>query len=169
VPNGVLLLLRLLASAGAAAAISWLGWKLGGKSWMLIALVFSSPLIGVAIARPLVELTHEGFGWLSAQPLQEWEGAYYAFNGVHVRIYEQGDKLLFVARDVLEAIGIPAALAAVHSRRMVRIPGTRHEAFSVQALEALLAGRTDHEAGRFLLWARRDVVAPWEKKRAAAR
>lgn len=168
-PNAILLLLRLLASVGAVAAISWIGWKLGGKPWLLVAMVFSSPLIGVAIARPLVELTHEGFGWLWHQPLSEWEGAYYSFNGVHVRIYEHEDTLLFVAQDVLKALGIPQGLVALRSRHLVRIPGTRLEALSPRALEALLAERTDYEVGRFLLWARREVVAPWEKKRAAAR
>jgi hypothetical protein len=41
-------------------------------------------------------------------------------------------------------------------------------ALDPDGVEHLLGKRNDHEAMRFLTWMRRDVVAPWEKRRQRA-
>ena len=66
-PNWAFFLMRLTLGIGASALMTWGGNKLGGFVVGLIAFVMSTPIIGVAIAKPLVEMIHEGFGWLSAQ------------------------------------------------------------------------------------------------------
>jgi hypothetical protein len=164
--NGLLFLLRLALSACSALALTWLGWRLGGLAWALVAFVFSTPVIGVAIARPLVELTHEGFGWLSAQPLKEWEGNYYEFGGVQVRVLEYDERLWFAADDVIKATGIRAKGATLSEAHA--IPGARFPCFTMQGLEQVLGRHRGHESGRFVLWAQREVVAPWERKRRGA-
>ena len=135
---------------------------------MLVALVFTSPAFAVAIARPLVELSHEGLGWLAAQPLEKWEGRYYEFNSVHVRIYEDRGKLWFAAQDVIKAAEIAAnadSLLAVYPGGCKVLQGL--SCLSMQALEEFLLAHPGPESGRCLHWARREVLAPWEKKRAA--
>src|SRR5436190_22475950 len=102
-PNWALLLVRFSLASAASALVTWIGWKLGQRPWALTAFVFSTPIIGVAIARPMVELFHEGIGWLSAQPLEKWQGNYYEFGGVHVRVYEDDGALWFAAKDVVKA------------------------------------------------------------------
>src|SRR5260221_13108876 len=98
--------------------MTWIGWKLGQRAWALTAFVFSVPIIGVAIARPLVDLFHEGLGWLSAQPLEKWRGNYYEFGGVHVRVFEDDGALWFAAKDVITATGIRANADALEQGRV---------------------------------------------------
>ena len=165
-PNWALLLVRFLLSATASALMTWIGWKLGQKPWALVAFVFSTPIIGFAISRPLVELFHEGLGWLSAQPLDQWQGNYYEFGGVHVRVFEDGGALWFAAKDVVTATGIRAHAETIEQGRV--LPGVNLRCLSIAEVETLLAMHQGHESGRFLLWAQREVVKPWERKRSGA-
>ncbi len=160
-PNWALLLVRLTLASAASALMTWIGWKLGQKAWALVAFVFSAPIIGVAIARPLVELFHDGVGWLSAQPLDRWQGHYYEFGGVQVRVFEDDGALWFAAKDVVKATGIRAHPDMVDEGRTI----ARLRCLSIGDVESLLARHPGHEAGRFVLWAQREVLAPWARKR----
>lgn len=167
--NGLSFMVRLALGLATGAAMIWIGWKFGGRTGALIALVVAAPVLGFAIARPLVELVHEGFGWLSAQPLAEWEGNYYEFNAVQVRVYEDEGQLWFAAADVMKAAQMPRLPDAVLPDRVNecrRIPGTGLVGFTLAGLEKFVATHPHPEAGRLLLWARREVVAPWEKRRS---
>ncbi|MDQ3027720.1 MAG: hypothetical protein M3R58_14615 [Pseudomonadota bacterium] len=167
--NGLLLVVRLALSLATGAAMVWIGWKLGGKTWALIALIAAAPVLGIAIARPLVEFVHEVFGWLSAQPLKRWEGSYYEFNAVQVRVYEDEGQPWFAAADVMKAAGIPRipdAVLPVRRNECRIIAGTKLVGFTFAGLEKFVAAHPGPEAGRFLLWAQREVVGPWEKRRA---
>ncbi|HEX3097571.1 MAG TPA: hypothetical protein VHQ02_07635 [Usitatibacter sp.] len=163
-PNWALLLVRLALGVSGSALMTWAGWKLGQTEWALIAFVFSTPLIGIAIARPLVEVAHDGLGWLAGQPLGAWHGRYYAFDGVHIRVLEDSGELWFCAKDILAACGLKLAVVA--------LPGLRDvEDLSCLSMEGLEALHRDHpraELGRLVLWARREVVTPWERKRSGA-
>ena len=165
-PNWALLLVRFASSAAASALMTWVGWKLGGGPLALVAFVFSSPLIGIAIARPMVELFHEGVGWLSAQPLEKWQGNYYEFGGVQVRVYEDVGALWFAAKDVVKAAGIEANADAFHEGKVLE--GANVRCLTAGEVEALLTTHQSREGGRFILWMRREVVAPWERKRSGA-
>jgi len=163
-PNWALLLVRFVLSAMACALITWIGWKLGQRAWALVAFVFSIPLIGVAIAKPLVEFLHEGFGWLSEQPMRKYQGRYYAFNSVQVRVIEGHDRLWFSAADVLQACDLRAVASL--------LPGVQEldgvHCLDIAGLQALHEAYGQPELGRLTLWARREVVTPWERKRTGA-
>jgi len=165
-PNWAFLLLRLVLGVAGSALMTWIGWKIGGRTYALIAFVVSTPLIGVAIARPLVELVHEGFGWLAAQPMAKWHGNYYAFADVQVRVYEDDGSLWFVAKDVVKAAGIQANADTFHEGRILEGPNLR--CLSPGEVETLLTSHRCHEGGRFILWMQREVVTPWERKRSGA-
>ncbi len=165
-PNWVVFVVRLTLGVAGSALMTWIGWKLGGRTYALIAFVISTPLIGVAIARPLVELAHEGMGWLVAQPMAEWQGIYYEFGGVQVRVYEHEARLWFAAKDVVKACGIEANADTFHEGRVLEGPNLR--CLSAGEVEALLTTHRCHEAGRFILWMRREVTTPWERKRSGA-
>ncbi len=165
-PNWGFFLARLALGAACSAAMTWGAWKLGGFAWGVIAFLFSAPLIGVAIAKPLVEMIHDGFGWLSAQPLQKWQGNYYEFGGVHVRVIEDEDALWFAADDVIKATGVKAHGATLAESRL--LPGYSLPFLDIDAVENVLARHRSHESARFILWARREVVTPWERKRSGA-
>jgi hypothetical protein len=165
-PNWAFLLVRAVLGAAFCAGFTWLGWKLGrgDKGWTLVALVFSIPAFGVAIAKPLVEFMHDGIGWLAEHPMRKYHGRYYAFNDAQVRVIEGEDRLWFGAADVLKACGIravPALLPDVHE--LDGLP-----CLDMAGLQRLHETFREAELGRLTLWAQREVVVPWERKRSGA-
>jgi hypothetical protein len=151
--------------AGLLTAIAlWIGFKLFARLGLVFALLFCLPVLAWAVARVAVEGTHESLKWMSDRSLEKWEGIYYAFNDVQIRVYEDDGQLLFAAADVLKSTGIPMIPDSLLATSGRQIPGTRLTGLSMPALEKLLLDRNEHEARRFLLWARREVVAPWKKK-----
>src|ERR1700687_2274127 len=126
-PNWALLLIRLVLSVGFSALVTWIGWKLGQKSWALIAFICSVPVVGFAITRPLIELTHEGLTWLWHSPMREWEGSYYEFGGVHIRVDELDARRWFAPAGVIKAVDVqanPRLLMTTNPRDCREIPGT---------------------------------------------
>jgi len=162
-PNWALFLVRLALGLMVSVLMTWVGWKLGGFKYALVAFVLSTPAIGVAIARPLVELVHEGFTWTANRPLKKWEGNYYEFGGVQVRVVEDEGELWFAADDVIRATGVPVVGATLLETR--ELPEWGFAALSIDGVEKVLGRHRSHESGRFLLWARREVVTPWQRKR----
>jgi hypothetical protein len=148
-----------------AAVLTWIAWKIGGRPWALIAVLIAAPTFAWAISRPLIEVMHEGFTWVANQPLERWEGNYYEFASTQVRIFEHRGELWFVAADVIKATGIAAnadSLLAVYSSGCLTLENLT--CLTMPTLEKLILANPGAESGRFLLWARREVIAPWEKK-----
>lgn len=170
--NGMVLLGRLALGVAVAAPFVWVAWRISGTPGLMLGIVAATPLVVKLVTRQLIELFHEGFTWLSQQPLKEWEGAYYAFDDIQVRIYEFEGELWFTVPDILAAIGVkrlPPAFLATHRAELRRIPGSRKEALPGRSLPTLLGPLREAKAGRFLLWAQREVMAPWERKRGVTR
>ena len=163
-PNWVFFLMRLAIGVSGSALMTWVAWKLGQREWAMIAFVFSTPLIGVAIAKPLVEMTHDGLTWLWRHPLEAWQGNYYAFNNVHIRVFDDGDRLWFCASDIVTACHLKALAPAIPGVQQVEnLPS-----LTLEGVEQFLGGHPHPELGRFVLWAKREVVVPWERKRSGA-
>ena len=165
-PNWVFFLVRFAAGGAVCALMTWAAWRIGGRDlgWALVAFVFSIPAVGVAIARPLVELAHEGMTWLWRKPLEAWEGRYYAFNDVHVRVFDDGERLWFCAIDVVKSAHVKALAHALPGT--VEVEGL--PCLDIAGIEALQGSNDSVELGKFLHWARREVVKPWERKRSGA-
>ena len=166
--NAIRLLVRLVFGLAVAGALVWIGWKLGGKAWALVALLVSAPTVAWLITRPLIEVMHEGFTWVGNQPLEKWQGNYYQFGSVQVRIFDDG-QLWFAAKDIIEVTGVKAnadSLLAVYPGGCKVLDGLT--CLNAPSVEKLLASRSGTESGRFLLWMRREVIAPWERKRTGA-
>ena len=143
---------------------AWGLWKALG----LIGLVLCIPIAAWFISRALVHGGEGLLSWLSTAPLAKWNGSYYQFNNEQIRVYEHRDRLLFVGEDVLRAAGITKATTAhmaVHAEEMSEIPGSRQRGFGIRQIERLANEYPGTDAGRLLLWAQREVVGPWEKKR----
>jgi len=168
-PNWAFLLLRFVVSASICALATWIGWKLGQRAWALTFFVFTIPVVGVAIAKPLVEFSHEGISWLADAHSREWHGAYYEFNGVQIRVYEDDDRLWFTAADVLKACNIRAiaeTLLASHPENCRSLG--RHVCLDIGGVEKLFEDNRNAELGRLMVWAKREVITPWERKRSGA-
>ena len=164
--NGALLLARVVAACAISTVMTWVAARLdqGERAFTLLAFVFSLPLGAWLIAKPLIEFMHEGFEWLSQQPLKDWEGRYYAFNSVHIRVFDDGDRLWFCAEDIIRACHLKAlAPAIVGVEQIENLP-----CLTFEGVRAFHESHPHIELGRLLLWAQREVIAPWERKRSGA-
>lgn len=134
----------------------------------VIGLLFALPILAWIAARFLVHGGAGAFSWLSNWHFRKWEGSYYSFNDVQVRVFEDDGQLWFVLPDVMSAIDmkrVPETFLATHPGDVREVPGKSLKALNPQGLDHLLGRRPEHEAARFLNWMHREVVKPWEKKR----
>ena len=142
----------------------WISWLTPSKLGLFLCI----PLFAWLASRAIVHGGFNLFEWVSRLPYAAWNGRYYEFNNEQIRVYEHHDRLLFVAEDVMRAARItkaPTAHVAVHSDEMAEIPGSRLRGLGIRQIERLANEHPGTEAGRLLLWAQREVVGPWEKKR----
>lgn len=168
-PNWAWLLVRFICGAAVCAFITWVGWKLGQFAWALTFGVFSVPLFAFAVAKPLIEFSHEGLDWLAHGHSREWHGAYYQFNGVQIRVFEDDDRLWFTVADVLRACkirGIADTWLASYPANS-KLVGS-HACLDMEGVEKFFAANKNVELGRLTVWAQREVVMPWHRKRTGA-
>ena len=156
--NGKLLALRLaIGLAALFLAAHYLG---------LIGLVVAAPILGFAISKPLIEGVHDGFTWTANQPLRKWQGIYYEFNNVQIRVIEDDDVLWFATDDVIKASEVNVKAGTLTESKL--LPEWGLECLTIEGVEGVLGRHRGHESQRFILWARREVQAPWERKRSGA-
>jgi hypothetical protein len=170
-PSWALLLVRSALALALAGGLAWAALKAGGREWMFLSFILSAPFAAALIAKPLIEATAEGAAWLRQRSHKEWEGNYYEFSGVQVRIFEHADLLWFCVVDIIRAVGKGKGvdgLVNTYSTGGRIVPGTKLLCLSLAGLEKNLGEGATQDALRFLVWARRDVVTPWERKRSGA-
>lgn len=159
-----LFLMRLALAGG----ILWAVFHFMG----LIPLVLAVPAAGVLMAKPLMQAEAALFQWIGRQPHAEWQGNYYNFANVHIRMLEVGSELWIVDRDLLLVIGekptlMLGSLYGAHEYGL--IPGTRLHGFSPAGAEKVLQASAHFEARRMLLWLKREVYKPHARKLEIAR
>lgn len=135
----------------------------------LIGFLLCLPLAAWLVSRILVSRGGGIVDNAQRKAVQEWHGAYYAFNDRQVRVYEDDGRLLFVATDVARALGwkaLPQRFTSTHASRLRPIPGTKLQALDLEGLDLLLGKMREPACGRFLRWAHNEVVRPWERRRA---
>jgi hypothetical protein len=161
------LLLRIATRIALCAAFSWCSWRVGGP---LLALL-GTPLYGIALARPLVDLASELKHAMRAAVWRPEEGRYYAYRGTPVRVIEDADHVRWVrAADVRAIVGFTAsdgALALTYPQgwKLIGTPPVPH--FSDEALLTHLRKERSARAGRFALWAERTITHPARRLRGA--
>ena len=146
----------------------WIAWLTPSKLGLFLCI----PLFAWLASRAIVHGGFNLFEWLSRVPYAGWNGRYYEFNNEQIRVYEHHDRLLFVADDVVRATRVAKhsdSYVAVHSDELTDIPGSRLRGYGIKQIERLANEYPGTEAGRFLLWAQREVVGPWEKKKSLPR
>jgi hypothetical protein len=147
------------------AAVGWMGWYAIGP----VALALTAPLVGIALAKPLLELAGALHHAVRARALADIEGRHYAFRGVHVRVIEdEGLQRWIRAADVRRIAGGTDSDHALqltygHGYRLAGRPAEPY--FSEAALLAHLAHQADPAAARLRLWVERVVVWPAREQR----
>lgn len=123
------------------------------------------------LSKPIMAWAAEIGTFVSRQPLARWQGSYYHFANIQIRMMEVGNELWAVDSDLLRVIGEKPTLM-LESRYDVHeydaIPDTRFNGFSPEGAEKVLRESSHFEAGRMLLWLQRDVYKPHRRKRELA-
>jgi hypothetical protein len=155
---------NFLVVAGIVALVVWGAWRVLGWVGLLVCL----PLGAWFASRAIVHGGEGFFTWLFNLPLARWHGSYYQFDNEQIRVHPHGERVLFVAADVLRATGIapsPASWLAAHADETIDIPNSRLQGFGMHQIRRLVDEHPASQAGRFMTWAEREVVGPFEKKR----
>lgn len=139
-------------------AIAWLAWRWFGAS----GLVYSAPLFGIALARPLVDAVSACFGLARRLAIGDVEGRHYAYRGTRIDVIEDADHVRWLrtgdVRRVIEALPRDAVLERLYPHG-IRIDSPRHGArISAEAMADYLATSTAPNARRLARWLERDVA-----------
>ena len=153
--------IRLLLCAG----VSWVLWRYLG----LAVAIASAPLYGIALARPLIDLTSDLRHAARAAVWRPLEGRHFVYRGTPVQVLEDDDCRRWVrAADVRAVVGHTAtnsALALTYPSgwRTMGKPAEPH--FSDETLIAHLAKQGAPEALRFRHWVEREIAFPAQRLR----
>ena len=146
-------------------AVSWWVWRIGG----LVPMVATTPLYGVMLAKPILDLLSDARHHARALAWRKLEGRHYVFRGTPVQVLEDDAHVRWVrAADVRRIVGFTAsdgALAITYPDgwRVLGDPPQPH--FSDEALLVHLRKENAPEALRFRHWAERTITFPARRLR----
>jgi len=123
------------------------------------------------LSKPIMGLSGEIGTFFSRQPLSRWQGIYYQFANVQIRMMDVGHELWVVDTDLLRVIGEKPTLmlgSLYDAHEYDLIPATRFHGFSPDGAEKVLLKSEHFEARRMLMWLQREVYKPHRRKRELA-
>jgi hypothetical protein len=157
--------LRLSTRLALCAATSWALWRIGGP----VLMVLGTPLYGIALARPLLDLAGELRHALRAAAWRPLEGRHCVYRGTPVQVLEDESHVRWVrAADVRRIVGHTAsngalALTYPDGWRLLGTPPEPH--FSDVALVAHLRTERSARALHFRHWVERTIAFPARRQR----
>jgi hypothetical protein len=135
------------------------------------AAVVSVALWGALMAKPIIELGANWFNWARREPYEKWQGNYYEFANVQIRIIELGtgstQRLWFVAADILKVLGERPTkkLELVYNNaEYCVLPDENLAAFSEEGVKKYLTVSRQPQSVAMLLWIEREVIKPHRRK-----
>ena len=156
---------RIALRLAICVVVSYAAFRFGG----LVAMVPSFMLLGILLARPLLELASETRHAIRAQAWKPVEGRYWAFNGTPVQVLEDADHRRWIlASDVRGIVGFTAsngalALTYPNGFRNMGSPAAPH--FSDEALLVHLAKEKSAKALKFRHWVEKEIAFPARRLR----
>ena len=158
------LLLTIAIRLAACSGVAWLAWRWHGAS----GLVFSAPLFGVALAKPIVDAISAWLRVTRRLAYCDLEGRHYVHRGAPVDIVEDAEHVRWLrtadVRRIIDALPDDAVLARLYptgvraeaaARAALAPPGAR---ISAEALADYLRKSTQPRSLRFARWLERDVA-----------
>ena len=155
--------------AGFTVALVW-AWVVAPirESTDAIPWLMKAPLIALYLMWPLWQGGRLVLQKMREAPLAAWQGRYYAFGNFQIRVLvDEDDRLLIVATDVLDALGIEGRgrqaeriRAIVGGDGLRTVPGTGQLAFTEMGMQAWLERSSRRDVARFALWLRTQVSEP---------
>lgn len=162
-----IILLFAVRLALSSAILYFVYAKMGAIPFLL-----ATPIAGVLLAKPIIEAGGNWLHWTSKQPYEEWQGRYYAFANVQIRMIEVGKELWAVDADLLRVIGEKPTLmlgSIYGTEDYDQLPESKLYAFSPTGAEKVLMKSDHYEAKRMLLWLKREVYKAHQRKLDIAR
>jgi hypothetical protein len=151
--------------AAACAMAMWIGWRMFGTA----GLVFVAPLIGVAFARPLVELAESTYRAMRHANWRDVEGRHYAYRGRSISVVEDADGRRWLRlADVRAVVGFTAsdgALSLAYPDGWTRVGRAAEPYIGAEALLVHLGKERGPEALRMKIWVERAVAFPARRDR----
>jgi hypothetical protein len=152
--------------AGAVLCAALLGWLFWRRDW--IAIVFCAPLFAYFTGRAIVVWGFDCAEWLSGKPKEKWNGLYYEYGFTHLRAADQGDRLVFLEKDILHLIEQPDSrtvqLFGLEER--VAFDGSGAMALTEAGCRRLLVKCPHPQAKGLLLYLEREAFWPHAKRLA---
>jgi hypothetical protein len=147
------------------AAVSWGAWRLGFSTGVL----FMIGVLGIAMARPLLDLASELRHQMRRANWRHEEGRYYVFRGIPVRVLEDSDKQRWVRlADARRIVGFTASTGALKITYPsgFRLLGRPPEPYlGDEAMLAHMLKERSATAGKFRHWVEREIVFPARRER----
>ncbi|MEO8524507.1 MAG: hypothetical protein ABI460_07300 [Caldimonas sp.] len=147
------------------AATSWALWRLGFDTGLL----FMAGVVGIVLARPLMDLAIAIWHEMRRANWRELEGRHFVFKGRSVRVVEDADHQRWVRLADIRAI---AGFTASDARLQVTYPGgwgmrgrPREPYLSDEALLAHIVKERSPEAARLRRRVEREIVFPARRQR----
>lgn len=135
------------------------------------AAVASVALWGAMMAKPIIELGANWLNWARREPYEKWQGNYYEFANVQIRIIEIGtgdtQRLWFVAADILKVLSerpIKKLELAYNRAEYCVLPDENLAAFSEEGVKKYLTVSRHPQSVAMLLWIEREVIKPHRRK-----
>jgi len=145
-------LVRFAVGFACCAAVAWVLFRLIGAA----GIVFSAPLFGLALARPLIEIAGGGVRAARALALHDIEGRHYEFKGTSIDIVEDdtGHRWLRLdnVRSVLRGLPGDRVLERVLGAGFLRGDLSTAPRIQAEALLGVLRKASDPRSLRFLHW-----------------
>ena len=162
------IVLMFVIRGALAAVILWAVFRYMG----MIPFILAIPIVGVLLAKPIIEAGGNYFNWAKKQPYAAWHGNYYEFAGTQIRMIEVGRELWAVDADLLRVIGekptvMLESLYDVHDYDT--ITGTKYRGFSPAGVAKVLGKSGHFESKRMLLWLQREVYKQHARKQDLAK
>jgi hypothetical protein len=135
----------------------------------VIGVLLALPILAFGISRLLVDHTHSALAQIGDSYLEQWEGKYYEFATMQIRIYEVDGQLWFALGDIIRATGLKTdahkQLAAYPNGCEVLAGTGGLVCMTAPTVEKFIERHPGQETGRFLLWMQRSVLLPYERKK----
>jgi hypothetical protein len=152
------LLLSIVVRVLLCAFATWVMWH-----WLdVVALVVAAPLLGVALARPIIDIVAESHHSTKALALQGLQGRHFSHRGHMLDIAEDDDDqrwlLLADVRKVVAGLPRDEVLQRQFGDRTSVMPPAEGLRIRADALADYLVKSTDTASLKFKVWLDREVL-----------
>ncbi len=161
------ILVRLVGGTAAAAALMYLAYRWLGP----VGLAYSAPLLGIALARPIVEMLAAYPGLVSRIVLRKVDGRYFAYRGASLDIHIDDRATCWISTaDLRKIVALPAdpVLKKRYPLQCRELGVPVQWRLGGSALQEFLGRSTEPDMAKFGQWVDRDVITPARNKRARA-